>query len=309
MALTVVQSIHTIIKLRRVIIALSVMQNIGVRAQEITGRDKLSLVYKNPNEAEISENTKEQYTKMIELINYHWFIIMVVTMIIAIIAVLGYKKLRSYIRKLYRMKLESVLAIQFSNGANSIVIRIQTFQATTDDLTITQENFIRKVKVIGFFNPMLTYIWDAEVRDNFINLTFPVKNRVRLTYAEAFVMRRVLTQNFNATPVFHSDGQSVNFTTRMIFSPKNGTTGNNTSRRASMTSLGGGPREGTLERSSSTNNVNRASITRPLASAPSIETLSRNMRNSNDSDNNIELQTMHAPRASKKFESRGNYIV
>jgi hypothetical protein len=53
----------------------------------------------------------------------------------------------------------ATLAIQFSNGANTLVVGIKEFQVIMDELTISQKKFISNVIVNGTLDFMLSSLY------------------------------------------------------------------------------------------------------------------------------------------------------
>ena len=112
---------------------------------------------------------------------------------------------RKYCRDLRQSKISTWLALQFTvvgGEGRNLVIKIQKIPVLPADLSIVTCDAISNFELKGCFGRTLSYLWDAEIQNEFSNERFAIKQSVNLKLYQAYIAHQLLASRFFVKPIY-----------------------------------------------------------------------------------------------------------
>ena len=195
-ALTI-QVIYLTFKMKSLLVALTLLK--VARAQEILkGKIVLGSTEALGRENVTQMSLEDLHGIIRQTVEEYWLVIIGGLAIIMI----GGMVVRTGIRKWSEIKKRSTLTVTFcvhlqAKGEDALILRGQSFRALSSDLILETVKTMSNVQVKGHWAPTLTYQYEGRMIDVFMKEEYEIKTCLNLTWREARIARRIVTQGYS----------------------------------------------------------------------------------------------------------------
>jgi len=184
-------------KVRYLIIAVGVL-----KANALTARaNTLQLNYAKGEDMEWENQSQDTWHNLFLEMKDHMKPQMV-SIILAMIVLINI--LYALIRK-FRHTRQSYLNLcfEFSSKEECCYVHVKKLYGAKQDYTLEAKEFIKHIKIQGWFKPVLKYDWSSLILiDNATANFIRIGNQVSLTWYQTAVLKRILRADFKFNPVF-----------------------------------------------------------------------------------------------------------
>ena len=204
------QVIHLSLRLKVLTTTLTILKN-GIRVdgqilENMPTVPKLRLSYASQTSVSVPlQNSNDIHVKIVESMADKWAFILLGLIGGAIIVLVVRWWFRKYCRDLRQSKISTWLALQFTvvgGEGRNLVIKIQKIPVLPADLSIVTCDAISNFELKGCFGRTLSYLWDAEIQNEFSNERFAIKQSVNLKLYQAYIARQLLASRFFVKPIY-----------------------------------------------------------------------------------------------------------
>jgi len=137
---------------------------------------------------------------------------MVLGLILVALAVMIAKKVFKRVRgeNFPRVNLSFMLEFISSEKTKSTFISVCNLNGVASDYSVSATEFIKGIEVVGFFIPALHFSWESlGIRNILTNQIIHPPNFSKLSWLEAWILRRVLRKPFVLMPIFSQNNRLI----------------------------------------------------------------------------------------------------
>ena len=212
--LLIFQLVLVTLRLRVVSLSVAVLQHsLKAEAQILDGSSdpgKLRFAYQPTSTSSVPVHDvgdpRDIHVMIVDSIQGFWVYLVLSIVGLVLLAVIVRHLFKRYCREFRQFRVKTHLGLHFSGvGQNSrnIIIKIQEVPALASDIVVVQNDVLSnfEIRSSACIFKKLTFVWPAEVLDNFTAQKHVVRQSVSLKLYQAYLVNHVLSSRFNCKPV------------------------------------------------------------------------------------------------------------
>jgi hypothetical protein len=201
--LLLLNCVYLFFRLRKLSVAMLLLQANGLPRTEATQDKRLQLNYFDEATPAVGGNFADSRSQtFIQLASNHaayTYMGFVTAVIIAIIARKTYKKVHKHCLN----KTHCVLALEFLQNGQALMIRVMKFDGTPAQYTVSASQFIDSVDVSRILNPKLSITWQSlQIKNNLTGMEIALPRVIPIPVITAYHLRIMLQQPFECFPLW-----------------------------------------------------------------------------------------------------------
>ena len=206
LVLILLQTLYLTVKLRSALVLIAVLERaVKVDAQEVV--NNLQFKYATMQMTEEIPLKKNFHYQVVSLLSDGW-VYLIITVVVGGIGIYALRRfVKVYCHKLDEMMIQTELILQLNSGGKSLVMCLEKMYALDFDVKLVSMDTLREFEVKGFFQPYLTFLWNAKLVDSMSGQTRVVSTWIKLSWVEAYIARKILSKRFFAAILFRSQGK------------------------------------------------------------------------------------------------------
>ena len=130
------------------------------------------------------------------------------TFLVAIILVLVYRKIRTYLMLRQLRRFTTSLWLEFNDGSRSILLFVQDVHGLPSDLEASARDYLEHITIQGCIKPCVMLNWTSlQITNSCTGCRIQIKDMVIINWLTAYKLRKLITRPYVCLPVLYYAGK------------------------------------------------------------------------------------------------------